>query len=66
MKENNICNYADDNTIWKAGTNIENTVPNLESDINVLNGWFKHNSMLLNGNKCQFMIFEPKIKQDHN
>ena len=36
LKENNICNYADDNTICKAGTKIESLVPNLESDIKVL------------------------------
>ena len=42
-----------------ADKNIDCIVSKLESDIEILNSWFIDNSMLLNGDKCQFMIIGP-------
>ena len=34
-----------------------NIITKLESDIEILNSWFIDNSMLLNGDKCQFYYY---------
>ena len=56
VQNSKICNYADDNSLMVADKNIDCIINKLESDIEILNSWFLDNSMLLNGDKCQFMI----------
>ena len=56
----NMCNYADDNTIWTVGKNVDDIIYKLETEVAALNKWFKDNSLLLNEDKCNFMIFEHK------
>ncbi len=56
VKNSDICNYADDNTLIAADINIDSIITKLEADIDTLNSWFINNHMLLNEDKCQFMI----------
>ena len=42
-----------------ADANIDIIISKLESDISILDTWFKNNGLLLNDKKCQFMIVEP-------
>ena len=58
VQSSEIYNYADDNTLSIADTNIDTIIRKLESDISILDVWFKNNGMLLNEDKCQFMIVE--------
>ena len=58
VNENDICNYADDNTLSVADVDIENIIKGLETNISVLNRWFSNNSQILNGDKCQLLIIE--------
>ena len=58
VNESDICNYANDNIIWIKGQTISDIIPKLESKINTLNSWFKDNCMLLNKDKCKFMVIE--------
>ena len=58
VENSEICNYADDNSLTVADANIDTIITKLESDIQNLNTWFENNGMLLNGDKCQFMIIE--------
>ena len=60
INKSEICNYADDNTIWTKGQKINTIIPILESEITTLNKWFKDNCMLLNEEKCKYMIIEPQ------
>ncbi len=60
IKDGTLCNFADDNTIWITGTNIQAITAELEADTKTLNNWFINNSMILNGDKCEFTIFESK------
>ena len=53
-----MCNYADDNTLSVADISIDNIINKLESDISVLDTWFKDNGMLLNEDKCQLLTIE--------
>ena len=59
VKNSEVHNYADDNTLSVTNMNIDIIISKLESDINVLDNWFKTNGLLLNEKKCQFMIIEP-------
>ena len=59
VKSCDIHNYADDNTLSVANTDIDTIISKLESDINILDTWFRSNGLLLNEKKCQFMIMEP-------
>ena len=66
VQNSEICNYADDNSLSVAGTNINTILNKLETDIQNLSSWFKANGMLLNGDKCQFLLIESsRTMQPH-
>ena len=54
----NLYNYADDNTLSMADTNIETITSTLNNDIINVYNWFKNNHLSLNEDKCQFFIIE--------
>ena len=58
IENREICNYADDNSLTVADMNINTIIHKLQLDTQILNSWFKNNGMLLNGDKCKFMIIE--------
>ena len=58
VDKDNLHNYADDNTLSFADMEIEEIIYKLEANINVLNSWFINNAMILNEDKCQFIIIE--------
>ena len=58
VQNSDICNYADDNTLSVADANVSTIIDKLENDIENLRSWFKSNGMLLNGDKCQFLLIE--------
>ena len=58
IENSEVCNYADDNSLTVADTSINTIINKLESDIQNVNLWFKTNGMLLNEDKCQFMVIE--------
>ena len=51
-----ICNFADDNTVYSCGTSISEITTNLENDLNRLLNWFYANSMVANPDKFQLMF----------
>ena len=55
-----ICNYADDTTIYACDTNIESVIKTLESDALKIAEWFPNNFKKLNGDKCHLMVFGDK------
>ena len=66
VEHSDICNYADDNSLTVVDKNIDNIITKLESDIKILNIWFIDNGMLLNGDKCQFMLIgSSRNLRDH-
>ena len=66
VENSEVCNYADDNSLTVADTNVSTIIAKLELDILVLNTWFENNGMLLNENKCQFMIIESSHSTRNN
>ena len=51
-----ICNFADDNTIFACGNSIQEIVINLENDLGLLLDWFAKNGMIANPEKFQIMF----------
>ena len=60
LKETEICNYADDTTIYACDPDIENVIMHLENDALKITEWFPNNFMKLNEDKCHLMIFGAK------
>ena len=51
-----ICNFADDNTIYACENDIYEIVMVLENDLCKLLEWFTWNGMIVNPNKFQLMF----------
>ena len=60
LEETDICNYADDTTMYACGPNIENVIMHLENDALRITEWFRNNFMKLNEDKCHLMSFGAK------
>ena len=57
LEETEVCNDANDTTIYTCCPNVENVVAKLENDALAVSGWFPNNGMKLNEDKCHWMIF---------
>ena len=56
VERTNICNFTDDNTIYRCDGDLEFVLEDLQYDKKILLNWFKINSMKPNLKKFQFMI----------
>ena len=58
----NLCNYADDNTLYSTGKDLNRIRRNLEMDFMILHQWFHENHMTLNPGKwkCHYMVIGSK------
>ena len=52
----NPCNYADDNTLYSTGKDLNWIRRNLEMEFMILHQWFHKNHMTLNSGKCHHMV----------
>ena len=55
-----VCNFADDNTLYSCNKELELVFRNLESDLNNVLAWFSMNSLKANPGKFQFMVLGTK------
>ena len=55
-----ICNCADDTTIYACDNNIEGVITKLESDARKIAEWFPNNCMKLIEDRCHQMVFGDK------
>ena len=55
MNENDFASYADDNTPYFVGNNIEDVITKLKNASLTLFQWFYHNQMKSNPDKCHFL-----------
>ena len=51
-----LCNYADDNTLCKSGKNMQKIKNDLEMDFMILHKWFHENRIVLNPDKCHYIV----------
>ena len=59
IEESEICNFADDNTLYVCNPFIENVINSLQKDLdnlNNLNKWLTDNSLVANPSKFQLMF----------
>ena len=52
-----MCNYADDNTLYTYSRNFHQVQEYLKKDFQISKKWFCDNGMVLNPGKCEFMGF---------
>ena len=55
IERKNICNFADDNTIYNCNVNPQTILKKLKYDMQNILKWFKVNSMKPNPKKFQFV-----------
>ena len=55
-----ICNFGDDNTLYKYSPSLSVVLNCLERDITIALNWFKVNSLKPNPKKVQFMVIGGK------
>ena len=60
VNDTEVCNYADDTTIFACDSDVSNVQYKLEADASLLSKWFVDNHMKLNDAKCHFMLFGSK------
>ena len=58
--ESEICNFADDTTIYACDTHVEAVMTRLEGDLQGLMQWFTNNGMSANPSKFQIMFLGLK------
>ena len=51
-----ICNYADDNTIYTCDRTLDSVVARRESDSSIVIQWFGYNFMKLHADECHALI----------
>ena len=55
VESSNICNYADDNTLFAFGKTFDEVTKKLQNDFLILHKWFFNNFLVLNSDKCHFV-----------
>ena len=60
LNETEICNYADDTTIYCSHKELQEVLLKLENDTAELSNWFAQNCMKLNEERCHLLVFGEK------
>ena len=60
IEKTNVCNFADDNTLYDCGEDLSNILENLKHDLKILLKWFRANSLQASSGKFQLMISRRK------
>ena len=55
-----ICNFADDNTLFKCCDNLDEAKSSIENECHLVTSWFKINSLKMNPDKCHVMVLGAK------
>ena len=55
-----VCNFADDSTLYSSNKELEIVFRNLETDLNNVLAWFNIKSLKTNPGKFQFMVLGAK------
>ena len=63
IQDTDICNYADDTTIYARDKNLDSVIARLENDSSTIIQWFADNFMKLNTDKCHLMVLGRNSNQ---
>ena len=61
IQETEVCNFADDTTIYSCSLNYKDAAHKLSNDTHTFLNWFKVNSIVANPGKFQIMFLGSKI-----
>ena len=64
VSSSNLSNYADDNTLYASGFNLEEVKKCLSTDFDAVTKWFCENHMALNAGKCHFMCLGKDTRNE--
>ena len=64
VSSSKLSNYADDNTLYTFGYNLEEVKEVLLNDLNKVTEWFFENYMVLNAGKCHFMCLGKNTENE--
>ena len=54
--DSNLCNYADDNTLYQCDASLSELISKLETSARSVIQWFGYNYMKLNESKCKLLV----------
>ena len=60
MKDTEICNYADDITVFACGSDLGSISESYERGATLLSLWFEHNYIKMNEDKSHLLVFGNK------
>ena len=60
--KNDVCNYADDNTLYTCDMSLDTLMNKLKSAANNALDWFRSNGMKLNSSKCKLLVCGHKFE----
>ena len=60
MNDTEVCNYADDTTLYVGDKNLRTVLSKVKEDTLLLSEWFSDNFMKLNKEKSHLLIFGKK------
>ena len=63
ISECNLCNYADESTLYSTAKDLNWIKINFEMDFMILHQWFHEKHMTLNPGKCHCMVIVAGIYQ---
>ena len=64
IEHSQVCNFADDNTIFACGETLDEVAICIENDMREAMNWYKRNEMVANPDKFQLIFFG--LKEDHD
>ena len=64
LQETDICNFADDNTLYVSDKTIDKVIIRLKTDIFKIDEWFSNNSLVANPSKFQLMFLGVDDSKD--
>ena len=64
IEHSQVCNFADDNTIFASGETLDAVTKCIENDMRNAMSWYKLNEMVANPEKFQLIYFG--LKEDHD
>ena len=56
LQKCDLANYVDDSTLYTSDKSISDIMNSLSHDFTILSKWFYNNFMVLNRDKCSFML----------
>ena len=64
INNGNLCNYADDNTLYSIGKSLNMVKENLKINFLIMQKWFYENHMVLNPGKCHYLVLGKRSNSD--